>query len=110
MMPTVYSGDVVIVQKIFNSPPHFGQVVVVTHPTKPEVMVCKRILGMPGDIICRDPCAPDLEHVLIPPGHVWLMGDNSTHSTDSRVYGPVPQALIQGTAVLSVWPSIRRIQ
>ncbi|KAJ1411734.1 hypothetical protein B484DRAFT_306808, partial [Ochromonadaceae sp. CCMP2298] len=32
----------------------------------------------------------------IPEHHVWLQGDNSEHSYDSREYGPVPVNLIRG--------------
>lgn len=36
------------------------------------------------------------EMIQVPEGHVWLEGDNLGWSRDSRVYGPVPMALIMG--------------
>jgi mitochondrial inner membrane protease subunit 1 len=76
-----------------------GDLVVLTSPIDPTMKICKRVLGLPGDIICVDPTgekAPSTEHVIIPKGHVWISGDNSVYSRDSRDYGPVPMALIQG--------------
>lgn len=40
----------------------------------------------------------------VPLGHVWLEGDNSRASTDSRHFGPVPQGLVQIRLVLRIWP------
>jgi Signal peptidase, peptidase S26 len=40
--------------------------------------------------------------IQIPPGHVWLEGDNSVNSQDSRYYGPVPYAMLVGRAWLQV--------
>ncbi|KIW21164.1 signal peptidase I [Exophiala spinifera] len=34
--------------------------------------------------------------VQVPEGHVWVAGDNLAYSRDSRFYGPLPMALIQG--------------
>lgn len=56
------------------------------------------------------PCADDLHAghlqdsggVQVPAGHVWLQGDNTLNSTDSRHYGPVPYALVNGKAFLKV--------
>ena len=35
---------------------------------------------------------------------MWLEGDNSSNSTDSRVYGAVPQAMLKGRVWLKLWP------
>lgn len=44
------------------------------------------------------------QFMSIPAGHVWIEGDNSPASHDSRAFGPVPAALIQGRVVATVWP------
>jgi len=40
----------------------------------------------------------------IPPGQVWVMGDNRSNSKDSRYFGPISQSLIVGRAFFRVWP------
>lgn len=106
-----------------------GDVVVSTSPTHPAKTVCKRVLGLPGDTILVDPrdymsedagllaahahADPMLQAlvalhsartVTVPPGHVWLTGDNLGNSTDSRQYGAVPMALIKGRVLARVYP------
>ena len=36
-----------------------------------------------------------------------IMGDNRTHSADSRFYGPIPLRLIAGRASAVIWPPRR---
>ena len=40
----------------------------------------------------------------VPPGHVYLVGDNLPWSRDSRTFGPVPLGLVNGKVVARVWP------
>jgi len=46
--------------------------------------------------------------VVVPPGHVWLEGDNWRLSTDSNYYGPVSKGLITGKATSVIWPWDRK--
>jgi len=46
----------------------------------------------------------DFPAVVVPPGDLWVMGDNRTNSADSRVFGPVPRSTVVGRAFVRVWP------
>ncbi|KAL7494196.1 hypothetical protein ACHAWT_006275 [Skeletonema menzelii] len=82
-----------------------GDVVILHHPSK-EATICKRIIGMPGDTIIRtDGGSRESNHrVKVSPGHLWIEGDNTLQSHDSRAYGAVPASLIIGKVVCRLWP------
>ncbi len=45
----------------------------------------------------------DWPGMVVPAGHVFVMGDNRDNSNDSRVWGTVPQDLIKGRALIVWW-------
>ncbi|CDO76629.1 hypothetical protein BN946_scf184868.g43 [Trametes cinnabarina] len=84
-----------------------GDLVTYISPIDPTRKVCKRITGLPGDIVCVDPTgqyAPSTEHVVVPKNHIWVTGDNFPYSRDSRIYGPVPLGLVKGKLYARVLP------
>ena len=113
MIPTMAntpgSGTLAIVDtfsyKVMNDKYKRGDVVICASPSDIDKNVCKRIAATAGDevvIYSRNknhrvhPLAGPPPSITIPPGHVWLAGDNAANSTDSRKYGPVSLALIKG--------------
>lgn len=102
-----------------------GDLITCKHPHFPHQTIGKRVLGLPGDFVVRDPhMAPTVggmpvvgrspaipaareqpEMIQVPPGHVWLAGDNLSWSRDSRFYGPVSMGLVVGKIVAHSSPS-----
>jgi len=92
MLPTMEAaGELVLenrfIGRFFPERLTRGDLVTFVSPLDPTRVVCKRILGLPGDI-----------------GHLWFGGDNAAWSRDSRDYGPVSIALVRGRLVAKVWP------
>lgn len=51
--------------------------------------------------------SPGME-VQIPPGHSFMMGDNTMNSLDSRYWGDIPTASIIGKSFFVYWPISKR--
>lgn len=87
-----------------------GELVVLDPPRVPNGQICRRVIGLPGDVVCVDPSGErgmSTEHCLIQEGHIWISGGNAAASRDSRDYGPVPIALVHSRVfarVCSLFP------
>jgi signal peptidase I len=46
----------------------------------------------------------DFGPIEIPRDEVFVMGDNRTHSDDSRNYGPIDESQIVGKGLVLIWP------
>ena len=86
-----------------------GDVIVCQHP-KNDGTICKRVIALPGDVVelhrsLRYTSQPDLS--VVPDGHIWVEGDNTINSNDSRHYGAIPASLIVGKVLFRLWPITR---
>jgi nickel-type superoxide dismutase maturation protease len=72
-----------------------GDVVVVRHPNRAGMEMVKRITAGPGD---------DVAGRVLHNDEWFVAGDNAEWSTDSRSFGPVPQATIVGRVRYIYWP------
>jgi signal peptidase I len=130
MEPTILVGDYLLVDGTVPVEPQRNDIVVVLNPSGKEGSLCKRIVGMPKDVIEfregvlyvngeKDPRSekPYEEFVGVPlnrrwdlgPESVFVLGDNREWSFDSTEFGPVPLDTVLGIARLVYWP-LDRIQ
>eukprot|EP00736_Rhodelphis_marinus_P014400 Rmarinus@m.26518 len=112
MLPTL-DNNVVIYERysVRRWELHHGDVVLLRSPEKWKGNVCKRIVGVAGDTVYfEDKFSKRTRKAIVPEGHVFLMGDNSKESHDSRTYGAVPAALIFGRVFCKLtWRGPQRV-
>ena len=63
----------------------------------------KRMLGKMFSEYIKDNFGP----IIVPQNNYMMMGDNRDRSCDSRYWGPVPEYLIKGKAMVIYWPPSR---
>ena len=131
MIPTLHTGDRLVVEKVSYHfhPPHTGDIVVFEPPEqlqslgyrKDQVFI-KRIIGKPGDLVrvnnskvyindrplsedyIAEPPDYQLVSVKVPEAEFFVMGDNRNDSNDSHIWGFLPKQNIIGRAIFRFWP------
>ena len=125
MEPNLHSEQRLVVEKLsyrFHGPQRFD-IVVLKMPNHGEELLIKRVIGLPGETVeirdghvyvdgnlLAEPFTDQSTHpgrnskVIVPPLHIYVMGDNRDRSNDSRSFGPVPIDNLIGRAWLSYWP------
>lgn len=89
MSPTYRPGDRVLVRRVRLV--RRGQCVVFAEDDEPADWVLKRVVAVPGDPVPRDrvPALRTAPETRVPAGQLVVLGDNPTHSYDSRHHGYV---------------------
>ncbi len=127
----VQRGDVIVFVHDEGLPPEssnpvsrffvdLGQAVGLAKPSERDYI--KRVMGLPGDrLSCQggnlyrngqqvaEPYLQagthtDCSPVTVPPGKLFVMGDNRTDSQDSRYFGPIGRSTVVGRAFVRIWP------
>ena len=124
MFPTFNNGDYLIIDELsynFLREPRRGEVIVFRPPLSGSRFFIKRVIGLPGETVeVKDGKVLVNGAVLSESYHeqvtaidgVWelkereyfVMGDNRGSSSDSRVWGVLPEDNIVGRAFLRLWP------
>lgn len=129
---TFHDGEYILTDKLSYRMglPKRGDVVVFKSPRNADVDFIKRIIGLPGDKVKinrgkvvingkqldessyldssvytgPESYLSDNEEITIPVRKYFVMGDNRSHSSDSRDFGPVAPSEFIGKVFFRYWP------
>jgi len=132
MVPTFHNQDYLIVDRLsyHTHAPERGDVIVLKYPKDTSQFFIKRIIGLPGEkvefnqghviivnsehpdgMVLNEPYLPSQVETFGAPGpftlgsgEYYVLGDNRTASSDSRVWGILPSNDIVGRVWLRVFP------
>ena|SRR3989344_3527285 len=129
MEPTFHNGEYLIVDRLSYHvrEPERGEVIVFRFPEDPSKHFIKRIIGLPEEkvrLVGKSVFITNEEHpqgeeikeeyirengyndlsITLGEDEYFVMGDNRNHSSDSRLWGALPQHFIVGRAYLRLFP------
>jgi signal peptidase I len=135
MRPTLIEGDRILVSKFLYRfrEPQRGEVIVFRYPSDPKRPFIKRLAAVGGDrveirhgqVLVNGEAldGPGIfrsnyyqnegaygqagQVIEVPPEALFVLGDNSGSSHDSRFWGFVPRRLVIGKALCIFWPVTR---
>jgi len=133
MEPTLQIDDRILVSKFSYRLGEIrrGDVIVFHYPLNPGKDFVKRVVGLSGETVeLRDgvvlindrpitelyptalaggdrACTSNYGPQKVPPGQLFVLGDNRCNSEDSRFFGFVPVQNVVGKALLIYWPPQR---
>lgn len=130
MSPNYPDSEYLLTEKVsyYKSPPKRGDIVVFTPPVSSDDYI-KRVIALPGEnisikeskvyinneLLKEDYLNDDVstqggsflaegQSYKVPDAEFFVMGDNRTHSYDSRSFGPIKKKVISGRAWIIYWP------
>lgn len=126
MNPTLQSHERLLVNKgvYYFTNPVKDDIIVFKYPRDPRRDFIKRVIAVPGDTIeiregeiylngqmlkenyILEKARGNLPKLIVPPKHVFVLGDNRNNSEDSRFrdVGFVPYDNIKGKGMIVFWP------
>lgn len=127
MEPTLQAGDFVFMKSPKANPDLRAKVIVFRNPGTEgdEEILTKRVVALGGDtVLLRSGRVEingrpdsynvdDFRHmgdrsIQVPPGHVFVLGDNRNNSYDSLNFGTFPAEEVMGVLTWRYWPLARR--
>lgn len=123
MEPCLHDGDRLVVDRVaYNlGEAQRGDVAILRYPRDPAVDFVKRVVGLPGDRVAMHHgllfvngevaddygCITDhqeMDELVVPTDHFFVLGDNRPVSCDSRDFGLVAADLMKGRVRARFWP------
>jgi signal peptidase I len=124
MEPRIHSGEFVLINTLayrLGALAH-GDIVAFEHDSPTPQTYLKRVIGLPGDRVSIDRGVVSIDGkplderyvryrdaqsraaITVPPGGVYVLGDNRANSDDSRNWGILPMRNVIGKAMVTLWP------
>lgn len=131
MEENYYNGDYILTEKISYRlhNPKRGDVIVFQAPNRPDTDYIKRIIALPGEkielkngkvyvndqLLSENYQPSDIQTLagsflkenqtyIVPQNSYFVLGDNRSHSSDSREFGTIQKEVIVGKAFWRYWP------